>query len=261
MLLQQVLLQQRLLHLLRQPAKTAPVIRHRAAAMRDQELQCRKVLEQIRGQALHECRRVGIEVMRAGGVEAGIAACRDVDHGRDVELHHLLVDRIPLPVRQRRRGPVPARWVGVEVDADEAVFLDAFLHLGDAGFWIDARRLRQHRRADEAVRKQLATRAHNSLQIAAQVEDTLKSPMWCAMKLARGLKIVRSLPRSCIFLSWLLTIDSRSSSSLIFSSLTLGFAEGSLDSGDLPVAPVLERFRRGGVMAVHVDDQFVLPFG
>ena len=70
-------------------------------------------------------------------------------------------------------------------------------------------------------------RAQSSLQIAAQVEETWKSPMWCAMKLARGLKMVRSLPRSCIFLSWLLMMDSRSSSSLIFSSLAFGMAEGS----------------------------------
>ena len=48
------------------------------------------------------------------------------------------------------------------------------------------------------------------------------------MKLARGLKMVRSLPRSCIFLSWLLTMLSRNSSSLILSSLTLGLAVGSL---------------------------------
>jgi hypothetical protein len=32
--------------------------------------------------------------------------------------------------------------------------------------------------------------------MAAQVLLTLKSPMWWAMKLARGLKMVRSLPRS-----------------------------------------------------------------
>ena len=52
--------------------------------------------------------------------------------------------------------------------------------------------------------------------------------MWCAMKLARGLKIVRSLPRSFIRRSWLFSIDSRSSSSLIFSSATLGIDAGSL---------------------------------
>jgi hypothetical protein len=39
--------------------------------------------------------------------------------------------------------------------------------------------------------------------MAAQVDETWKSPMWCAMKLARGLKIVRSLPRCFISLSWL----------------------------------------------------------
>src|SRR3954452_24447310 len=43
-----------------------------------------------------------------------------------------------------------------------------------------------------------ATRKHSSLQIAAQVLETSKSPMWCAMKLARGENSVRSLPRSFI---------------------------------------------------------------
>ena len=51
--------------------------------------------------------------------------------------------------------------------------------------------------------------------------------MWCAMKLARGLKMVRSLPRSRIRRSWLLSIDSRNSSSEIFSSDTRGMAAGS----------------------------------
>ena len=72
------------------------------------------------------------------------------------------------------------------------------------------------------------TRQQSSLQIAAQVEETAKSPMWWAMKLARGLKIVRSQPRSFMNLSWFVSIDSRSSSSLIFSSETFGAAAGSL---------------------------------
>ena len=80
------------------------------------------------------------------------------------------------------------------------------------------------------------------------------------MKLARGLKIVRSLPRSCIFLSWLFSMDSRSSSSLIFSSLAFGIGRGIADAGDLPVAPVLQRLRRGGVVAVAVDDHRFYPW-
>jgi hypothetical protein len=48
------------------------------------------------------------------------------------------------------------------------------------------------------------------------------------MKLARGLNKVRSLPRSFICFSWLLAMESRSSSSLILRSLAFGFTEGSL---------------------------------
>ena len=143
---QQVLRQQRLLQLLRQAAEAAPVVGHRAAAVRDEEAQRREVLEQVRGQALHEGRGVGVQVVRAGGVEAGVAARAHVDHRRDVVLDHLLVDRVPVAVGQRRRGPVAARRVGVQVDADDAVLLDALLQLGDAGLRVDAGRLRQHRR-------------------------------------------------------------------------------------------------------------------
>ena len=69
-------------------------------------------------------------------------------------------------------------------------------------------------------------RKHSSLQIPAQVAEVLKSPMWCDMKVARGEKMVRSLPRSFIRRSWLLSIDSRNSSSLIFRSAALGPAAG-----------------------------------
>ena len=45
------------------------------------------------------------------------------------------------------------------------------------------------------------------------------------MKLARGLKIVRSDPRALHLRSWLVSIVSRSSSSLIFRSEALGAAD------------------------------------
>ena len=63
---------------------------------------------------------------------------------------------------------------------------------------------------------------------AAQVDDTLKSPMWWAMKLARGENRVMSLPRSFIRRNWLLSMVSRSSSSLIFKSDTRGMLAGFL---------------------------------
>ena len=47
-----------------------------------------------------------------------------MDHRRHVECHQLLVERIPVAIGQRRRGPVAARRVGVQVAADEAELVD-----------------------------------------------------------------------------------------------------------------------------------------
>src|SRR5438105_7734669 len=74
----------------------------------------------------------------------------------------------------------------------------------------------------------LLTRKHSSLQIAAQVDDTFKSPMWCAMKLARGENNEMSLPRSFIRRNWFDSMDSRSSSSPILRSAALGITDASL---------------------------------
>jgi len=74
--------------------------------------------------------------------------------------------------------------------------------------------------------KSRLTRWQSSLQMPAQVLETWKSPMWCAMKLARGLKTVRSMPRLRMNLSWFASMDSRSSSSLILSSEAFGAAPG-----------------------------------
>ena len=136
-IVQQMLLQQGLLELLRQSSEASPVVRHRAAAVWNKEAQRREVLEQIAGQALHEGRRVGVQVMGASGVKAGVATGTHMDHGGDVVLHHLFVERVPVPVAQRRRSPVPTRWVRVQVDADIAKFPDAFFQLGNACARID----------------------------------------------------------------------------------------------------------------------------
>ena len=49
----------------------------------------------------------------------------DVDHCRNVVLHHLFVDRVPVAVGKRWRAPVSARGVRVEIDRDRTVLLDA----------------------------------------------------------------------------------------------------------------------------------------
>ena len=97
-----MLLQQRLFHLLRQAAKAPPVVRHCTAAVRNQKPERREILEQIARQALHECCRVGIQIMRASGVKAGVAGGRHMNHGRYVVLDHLFVNRVPVLVAKRR---------------------------------------------------------------------------------------------------------------------------------------------------------------
>jgi len=83
-------------------AEAAPVIGHGSAAVRDDELQRREVLEEIREHQLREAHRVAVEVVGAGRKHRRVAAAADVHHRRDVELHHLLVERIPPLVAQRR---------------------------------------------------------------------------------------------------------------------------------------------------------------
>ena len=102
--------------------------------------------------------------------------------------------------------------------------------------------------------KRRLTREQSSLQIAAQVDDTWKSPMWWAMKLARGLKMVRSDPRAFICLQ-LVALDRLAD--LVVGDLQIrdpGRRRRIRDAGDLLVAPRLQRLGRGRVVAVDVDD-------
>ena len=119
----------------RQAAIAAPMKRHRAAAVRDDELQRRKILEQVGEDELHERHGVGVEIVRAGGVHRRIAAAADVDHRRHVQLDHLFVERIPPFVGERRRVEVAARRIGIEIAADEAKLVDAALELGGREFF------------------------------------------------------------------------------------------------------------------------------
>ena len=115
-----------------------------------------KVLEQVRHHQLHEGHGVRAQVVRAGGVERGIAGLAHVHHRRHVELAELFVHRVPPLVGQRRLGEFPARRIGIEIAADEAEFVHAAFELGNHAARIDARRLRQLADADEVLRVQLA---------------------------------------------------------------------------------------------------------
>src|SRR3984957_11469457 len=110
----------------------APVVGHRAAAVRDHEPQRREPAEPVPHQQLHEGGGVRVEVVRAERVRGRVARGGHVDHGRDVELDHLLVQREPVRVGQRRRGPPRAGRVRVQVAADEPELGEAAVELFDA---------------------------------------------------------------------------------------------------------------------------------
>ena len=146
-----MLFQGRPLHILRQPAVASPMERSRAAPVWNDESQRGKILEQIALDQLHERRCVGVDVVSPGGVERRHAAPADVDHGGHVQLHHLFVKRIPPFIRDRRRVPVTARRIWIEIAPDEAEFHHAPLQFPDAIIRSHARRLRQLAHAHEVL--------------------------------------------------------------------------------------------------------------
>ena len=76
-----------------------------------------------------------------------------MDHRGNVVFHHLLVDRIPVAIRQWWILPMPAGRIGVQIDADEPVFVHGSIDLGEAVLRRDAGTLRQHRDPDEIFRE------------------------------------------------------------------------------------------------------------
>jgi hypothetical protein len=73
--------ERRKLHVLRHAAIAAPMIGHRAAAMREDEFEAWEMLEQAGGQELHERRGVAVEIVGARGVKIRVAGGADVNHG------------------------------------------------------------------------------------------------------------------------------------------------------------------------------------
>src|SRR5229473_4787392 len=124
--------ERRPLQVLGEAAIAAPMIGNGSATVRNDETQIREVLEQVGSQELHERRGVGVEIVRAGGVEVRIVRGADVDHGGHIELAELFVERVPPAIGQRGVGPMSAGGIGIEVAADEAQRFHAALELGDA---------------------------------------------------------------------------------------------------------------------------------
>ena len=220
--------------------------------------QRREAGEQVALDQLHEGGRVGVEVVRAERVEVGVAGGGDVDHRRHVELDQRLVQREPVRVGERRRGPVPAGRVGVEVAADEAQLLDAPAQLGDGVVERAARRLRAAGTTPaKCSGNSPTTRATRSLLARAQARavagsgDVVLHRRTPAARRASGRRRARAAPAAgCPRCS------RGSPSSLICPQLRLG-QRRVRQPGQLGVAERRELRRRGRVVAVAVDDHEV----
>jgi len=101
---------------------------------------------------------VSAAIVGTGGVEVVVADPAHVDHGRDVQLTHRLVQGKPQLVVEWAPGPPTAGGIGVQVAADEA-HVDAAPEfsdgIGHAGRRID-RALGQGTHRGEVGREQLA---------------------------------------------------------------------------------------------------------
>ena len=184
----------------------------------------------------------------------GVARRADVDHRRHVERDHRFVERVPVAIGERRRGPVTARRIRVQVAADEAELVDAAFELANAVVRRYARRLRQLADADEVVGIQRADAVDQivavlrPVQAGGRVADVMPHPrgargkdrhIRAALALQLQLRPLEALPdlvvrdRNRAFLTRLRRV---------------------LERGDLRVAVRLQRLRRRRVVTVAIDD-------
>ena len=145
--------------------------------------------------------------------------------------------------------------VRVQVDADIAIFPDTFFQLWNAGGGIHARALRQHGSGNEVIREQpthaIAQLVANTGPRCAGVEvanvvghktGARAEDGEVGAALAHQAKLI-GLDR----FAQLVVAD--------FQVSDFGTQFGRVEVGDLCIAPVLQRFGGGGVVAVAIDDQ------
>ena len=132
------------------------LIRNRAAAVRHEDLQRRKIVEHLRVQQRDDGDVLFVDEVQRVGQPLGAAAGR-VDVAGDVELDELFVQRIPEAIAERRRLDAAAlARIGIQQAADESLLLDALLEIRQDGLRADARRQRQAADAAEGVGIELA---------------------------------------------------------------------------------------------------------
>ena len=181
-------------------------------------------------------------------------------HGRHVQLHHLLVDGIPVAVGERRVLPPAARRVRVQVAADEAQLVHAPLQLGDAVLGRHARHLRQLAHAHEVLRIEL------DRPMDQPVADA--RPLRCGglvaelVRHAGGARGEDGKVGAALALQFQLRAFQALADLVVADAEVLvgGAARDIGEGGELAVAEDRQLFRRGRVVTVAVDDHRRVPF-
>ena len=120
-----------------------PVVGNRAAAVRNQNLQRRKIFEHVRFEQRHDADAFLIdEVQRVR--ETRRPAARRMDVAGNIQLHHLFVQRIPEAVAQRRScGGRGFARIRIQQASDESHLFDALFQIRQNFLGADAGTLRQ----------------------------------------------------------------------------------------------------------------------
>src|SRR6516225_10308747 len=188
-----------------------------------------------------------------------VARRADMDHRRNVVLDHLLVDRIPIAVAERRVLPMPAGRIGVQIHADKSVFVDAAVDLGDAVLWRDTRTLRQHRHTNEVLWEQ---RADTVDQLIAGAGPGLAGR--CVAEVVAHAGGARREDRqvgAALALHLELAIGDRRTDLVVGDARARRRRLARLVRLDLLTAPALVLTGGGRVVAVTIDDHAPLRFG
>src|SRR6185503_13021935 len=199
------------------------------------------------------------KIIRARRLEIRrVARFADVHHRGHLELAHLFVQRVPVPIRQRRSVEEPAARVGIQIAADETKLVDATFELAYRRVDRRARRLRQLRDADEILRVELREPVDQIVAVLGprfarrRVAEVMTHP-------ARARAEDRDVRAALALQLELRALHARAQ--LIVAdrerALLRLMLRIRLELGFLPVAIVAELLRRRRVVAVAVDDHGV----
>ena len=130
------------------------LIGHRSAAVRNDDLQLRKILQHARIDDRQNRQTLLADEMLAI-IFAAVLAAGGMDEPGEIQLHHLFPQRIPIFVAERGRAVVAFAGVGIDQQSDESEILDAAVDFRKAESDGRAGSLRDRAHALKAVGKRL----------------------------------------------------------------------------------------------------------